>query len=470
MFKKTNLSVRPQGMRYKLGIAFFLMSLIPLFVCVFFVLAYIYPETRYPFTINANAILTIVAITLAIALLGFTLVRQMVDPVVNMSLKAREVAEGKFDATFDTSREDEIGDLSSALNRMASRIRETINELHAYGEKTKEINIEIHQKVLTLSNLLEIGNLVSAGAALEEIVKTISEKIGQLDVAASSFVYLLESPGVLMRHHVNNLDPDALPVRIPFGTGVLGKVASQGGELVADAYNAGGFGVKELKYALHVNNLAVYPVTIRGSVVGLLGAGNSLDQFKYKPDDLETIKVFVKQLSLAVENDLLMKRAKELEMKDELTQLYNEKYVRQRLDEEIKRAAHYQRPCAFILFDVDGFKEVDELHQGELLKRIAKEIEGFVTEADRAARLEHDLFAMVIPERNKREATQLAEAFRRRFEEVFGKGRGFHGKMVTVSAGVSENPIDGTTAEELIQKAKDALTNAKSLGKNRVVA
>lgn len=460
----------PKGLRYKIAIAFFLTSLIPLFVCICFILAYLYPEMRYPFIIGSAATLIVVLIAIVIAILGFVLLKQIVDPVVHIARQAKQVADGKIDTTFEIMREDEIGDLGESLNRMTSRIKEAINELHSYGEKTKEINIEIHRKVLTLSNLLQIGNLISAGTSLEEVAKTVVEKLGQLEIFSASFVYFLESEGVLIRRYVYSLDPELLPLRISFGNGIIGKVASQGEPFVADSHSSVSVGIKELKFTLRQKSLAIFPITVRGTVAGILGTGNSLESFKYSPEDLEAIKIFAKQLSIAVENDLLSKRAKELEMKDELTQLYNERFTRERLDEEIKRAIHYQRPCSLILVDVDQFQAVDTSFQTDLLKQIAKEMGNHLTEADRAARWDKDLFAMIIPERNKREATQLAETFRRRIEEVYGGGRGFHGKKVTVSAGVSENPIDGSTAEELIRKAKDALTNAKSLGKNRVVA
>ena len=465
-----SFSMTPKGLRYKIGIAFFLMSLIPLFVCMFFILAYIYPETRYPFTIGSTATLTIILITICIAVLGFILLKQIVDPVVHIAQQAKRVAEGNMETTFKVMREDEIGDLGDSLNRMTTRIREAINELHSYGEKTKEINIEIHKKVLTLSNLLQVGNLISAGTSLEELIKTISEKLGQLEIAASSFIYIVESEGILARQHVYHLEPAALPQKISFGNGVIGKIASQGEPLVTGSDSVGGTGVRELKFVLHQTNLAIFPITIRGTVVGILGTANTLDNFKYGAEDLEAIKIFAKQLSIAIENDLLNKRAKELELRDDLTPLYNEKFARQRLDEEIKRAIHYQRPCSLILVDIDDFKAVDAQFQTDLLKQMAKELGGHLTDADRAARVDRDLFAMIVPEKNKREATQLAETFRRRVEEVYGGGKGFHGKRVTVCAGVSENPIDGSTAEELVRKAKDALANAKALGKNRVVA
>jgi len=465
-----NLSLTPQGMRHKLSIAFFLMSLIPILVCLFFVLAYINPATSYGFVIGTGHIFVIVSITFFITVLGFLLVRQMVDPVVTIAKQAKQAAEGKVDTTFDVKSEDEIGELSEALNRMTARIKETISELRTYGEKTKEINIDIHNKVLTLSNLLEIGNLISSGAPLEELVKVLLEKMGQLEMTSASFVYLLEAPGVMIRYYTHEIDAQKLTPTISFGSGLLGEVASQGEPLITDSYSGGGAQPKAFKEALNLRNIAVFPISSHGTVTGLLGTGNVLAPFKYKPEDLETIKVFVKQLSLAVENDQLKRKAKELEMRDELTQLYNEKFTRQRLDEEIKRAIHYQRPCSFILVDIDDFDEIKEQHQVDLLKKLAKELEGLLTDADRAARVDRDIFALIVPERNKREATQLAETFRRRVEELYGGNKSFHGREITVSAGVSENPIDGSTAEALIQKAKDALATAKSLGKNRVGA
>ena len=460
----------PKGLRHKIVIVFFLMSLIPLVVCTGFILAYLYPETRYPFTIGSTATLIAVVIAAVIALLGFVLLKQIIDPVVNISRQARAVADGRMDTTFQVVSQDEVGALGESLNKMTRRIKEAINELHSYGEKTKEINMDIHQKVLTLSNLLQVGNLISAGTSLEELTRTITEKLGQLDMTSSSFIYIVESEGVLVRKYIHNLDSAALPQRISLGNGVIGKVASQGEPLVADGDAGGTMGVKELKFGLRQANVAIFPIAVRGAILGVLGTGNTLDHFKYKPEDIETIKIFTKQLSIAIENDLLSKRAKELEMKDELTQLYNEKFTRERLDEEIKRAIHYQRPCSLILVDIDHFQTVETPFQTDLLKQIAKEMRGHLTEADRAARLDRDLFAMIVPERNKREATQLAETFRRRVEEVYGSGKGFHGRKMTVSAGVSENPIDGSTAEELIRKAKDTLASAKALGRNRVAA
>ena len=71
---------------------------------------------------------------------------------------------------------------------------------------------------------------------------------------------------------------------------------------------------------------------------------------------------------------------------------------------------------------------------------------------------------MLLPEKNKRESAEIAEDMRKKIESAnFSR----EGKLsITVSCGVSENPIDGSTQEELFKKAMEALQSAKSLGKN----
>ena len=109
-----------------------------------------------------------------------------------------------------------------------------------------------------------------------------------------------------------------------------------------------------------------------------------------------------------------------------------------------------------------------ELEAEEALRKIAKVIKDSTTPVGKAARVGGDEFAMLLPEKNKREAADLAEDLRKKIEAANFVREG--NLPVTVSIGVSENPIDGSTQEELFKKAMEALQSAKSLGKNRVVA
>ncbi len=221
-----------------------------------------------------------------------------------------------------------------------------------------------------------------------------------------------------------------------------------------------------------LRNMVVLPVWLRGRVIAILGTGNRKETFLYAQEDVKYLDIFAKQIAIAVENNLLSSRVDKLEIKDTLTDLYNEPYIRSRLDEELKRSIMHQRPCAYILFNIDNFRKIHEnfglLQTEGILKRISALIKDSVTEVDRVGRTGDDEFAVLLPEKNKRQAQVIAEKIRKRIEFVW-KEEADVNRRVTVSAGVSENPLDGIKADELIAKAKELLSLAKERGRNCVI-
>jgi diguanylate cyclase (GGDEF)-like protein len=121
---------------------------------------------------------------------------------------------------------------------------------------------------------------------------------------------------------------------------------------------------------------------------------------------------------------------------------------------------------------LDNFKifreERGELVAEEALRRIAKVVRDNTSPIGKAARIGGDEFAMLLPEKNKREAAYVAEELRKKIESanVLKEGKA----ALTASIGVSENPIDGVTSEEIFKRAEEAVKEAKAAGKNRVVS
>jgi len=91
-----------------------------------------------------------------------------------------------------------------------------------------------------------------------------------------------------------------------------------------------------------------------------------------------------------------------------------------------------------------------------------------ITEVDRVGRTDNDEFSLILPEKNKRQAQEVAEEICKKIQSSFCADRD-DTRCLTLSAGVSENPLDGVQVEQLITKAKELLKKAKTGGKNRVV-
>lgn len=465
------LSLVPTGLRYKLMIAFALMSVIPLVICLYLSPIYIPPEFS-----TVQYVSIVLAITIIIALLGLGIARDIISPIIDMAIKAKEIANGNLSRTIEIKTEDEVGEIGNTLNVLTRRIRENMDELRSYSERTREINIEISKKVLVLSSVLQISNLISQSSPLDEILKLIIDKVAQMEEDSTAFLMLLEGENTLAMNVNYNLKKESLKaLRLKVDDGALGKTVLEKKVTFYDRRSKPTRECQELLGNLELKNCALVPVIAHGDAIGVLYFGNGNSDYEFKDDDIEVLKLLSKQIAIAVENELLTTKAKELSIKDELTGLYNEKYITGRLGEEIKRAILYQRPCSFTILNIDDlalYRDAKgELASEETIKKIGKIIEANVTEVERVGRLSGDEFAVVMPEKNKKQANALAEALRQRVE-AFGISGGdkYPRNFVTVSGGVSENPLDGATAEDLIRKARALLNEAKAKGKNVVVS
>ena len=98
-----------------------------------------------------------------------------------------------------------------------------------------------------------------------------------------------------------------------------------------------------------MKNCLAMPVFLKSKVKAILGIGNTREDFQYNKDDIELLDIFSKQVAIAIENDIMASRIEKLEIKDALTGRYNQGFINSRLQEEIKRAIAYQRPCALII-------------------------------------------------------------------------------------------------------------------------
>lgn len=473
MKKKAQALLASQSLKYKLKISFYLMSILPILICLYIVSNYILPA-NIGFKID---IAVSVLISIFIAAVGFMIIRQIVERIIAVIRGAKRMAAGDISEKMKIEQIDEIGDLGGALNQLTERIQNNMIELKNYGVKTAEINQKIQKRVIVVSGLLQIGSLISGAAKLREVLELVIEKARLL--ARSDAAYILfhkdDKESAFYVRSADGINSEALlEVVVGSGDPLYNRLISASQALILDKDNTfGGKAADSFCEKFKLKNTIIIPVYLKKKVVALLGIGNAEEKFVYKREDAELLDVFAKQIAIAVENDLLVNQVEKLEINDALTGLYNESFVHSRLKEEIKRAAAYQRPCAFMLFDIDNFKPFQQnfgsLQAEAILKKAASVIRDSVSDIDRVGRIGDDKFAIILPEKNKRQVKEIAENIRSKIEFVFSEETDPK-KKITISAGVSENPLDGVNAEELVAVADERLKAAKERGKNRIVS
>lgn len=213
----------------------------------------------------------------------------------------------------------------------------------------------------------------------------------------------------------------------------------------------------------------LFPVSGTGGFRGVLvcasGAGRN-----YHRQDVEAAREILRIMRMGIAQSVTIEMLEQRATKDGLTGLLNRKTFHSRLSAVLTRLDG-RYPCALIMLDIDHFKQVNDIHGhpagDEVLKNVAGIIGKTIRKADMAGRFGGEEFVLYLHHADRDRAGMVAERIRRIIEKaryVFrGKETG-----VTASFGVSCYPSDGRTAQELVDRADEALYRSKQEGRNRI--
>ena len=219
--------------------------------------------------------------------------------------------------------------------------------------------------------------------------------------------------------------------------------------------------------------LVIEPEEIGGLAKGFeLG----INDYLIRPIDTNELKVRVRtQLRQKRYRDQLQdnyRRSLSLALTDDLTGLYNHRYLSAHMETALRRAAADGKPMSLLMLDIDFFKKVNDTYGhgagDNVLKEIARRMVRGIREFDTAARKGGEEFVVVMPECDIGVAANVADRLRQLVsDQPFDTGDGKE-ITVTVSIGIACRQGDGDTSEELLARADEALYEAKRNGRNRV--
>jgi two-component system cell cycle response regulator len=188
--------------------------------------------------------------------------------------------------------------------------------------------------------------------------------------------------------------------------------------------------------------------------------------------NLRNIHFLLDQSSLALENAVRYARARNLVNIDDLTGLYNYRYLDLTLGRELKRAERYGAHVAVLFMDLDNFKNVNDTHGhlvgSRLLGEVGSLLKQSVREEDTVIRYGGDEYTVILVETDVPGAVIVAERIRRSIEgHAFLADDGLNIRL-TASIGCACYPEDATTRAGLLELADQAMYRGKEQGKNVV--
>jgi diguanylate cyclase (GGDEF)-like protein len=188
----------------------------------------------------------------------------------------------------------------------------------------------------------------------------------------------------------------------------------------------------------------------------------------------QILEIFSTQISMLLGMIRAREKIVNLADTDDLTGIWNKRYFRRQLPQEIERARTFHLSLSLLLFDIDEFKQINDGFGHVIGDVVLSELCGVVRETlrppDIIARFGGDEFAVILPHTDRSGACSVAERILNKVSALTIPTDEEGAIRCSISIGVAEYARDAETAHDLIRRADERLYESKRQGKNRYTA
>lgn len=437
-----NYTIQSLSLKRKLWIAFSLVTILPSFLFLYYIKGY----NLTPFTIF---------IAILIIFSGWWIIFEMVISILRTYSRMHSRLDLNDFNTLHLFSQDEITGLNTVIENLSSKVKSSLEQLKEFSEKTEKLNKEISQKMLTLTTILQMNELFYKNIPWEEIIKFLIPRIKDI-ISVDCVFFISYQQTDRNRYDINVLGADGIEVSVlqKFIESHYDDIVSLKTAIWRDSRSKNKV-VDEWQKELAIKNILLKPLISFGKNIGILGVGSSKDDCVFNKDILSTINIFTNNIGIIWEYKNLLSKVEEMEVFDSLTGFYNEKFIIARLNEEIKRAQLYRRPCGFLVVEItnyEGYQKKYGIIKGEkLIKKVGEILKDIVGPIDILGRLSANRLGVILIEKNKRQSQAIAGVLKEKIR------RGTIGEDVSINIGVAENPLDGVSPVELLMSIENQL-------------
>lgn len=311
--------------------------------------------------------------------------------------------------------------------------------------------ILLFQKAQALASLLDLEQLIA------QSVSTLSLELGP----ATGFGYILNRESdlmVLAPPDMNQEQAKALACEL---APLLNPPNS-----TKEFQHWGADSVQRFTHLFDGQNcLFLFTIWFQGLPKGALVLFNLPGEEILQPHPRENLCFIFEQAQLGFENAYRYHGIRELMYTDDLTGLYNHRYLHMAIDQEIRRATRYGLNFTLVFIDLDFFKNINDEHGhlagSQALREIALLLRRSVRDVDSLFRYGGDEFTALLLETDEKTASVVAERIRRTIETHTFLAQEAINARITATVGHATYPINAKTKTELIDMADRAMYDGK---------
>lgn len=229
--------------------------------------------------------------------------------------------------------------------------------------------------------------------------------------------------------------------------------------------------VSDSKSGIHLSHYCI-PFYIGGQVGGIIQIVHTDEERQKIKSELHFLKSYLQEAAPVIEAKTYMELLKEQSLKDQLTGLYNRRFLDEYVQNMVNRAKGADQTVGILMIDLDFFKKVNDEYGhnigDKVIKGVSRLISGVLRGTDIIVRYGGEEILAILIDIKEAYSEEIAEKIRSRVENTTIVASP-HRIQKTVSIGVAEFPIDGETFNQCLKYADMALYRAKEEGRNRTV-
>jgi diguanylate cyclase (GGDEF)-like protein len=346
------------------------------------------------------------------------------------------------------------------------------------ADKNRKLQKELCSKKKELVFFEDITGILTSTLEIDKILKLIMDKAKILIGFNAWSILLVEGVGdeLIFGKNQNKNSVKIHKFKVKPGEGIAGWVVQQGVPvIVPDVLKDKRFDKKVDRFPrLKTRSLICIPVMIKNKIAGVFEFHYNKGKKVFSEDDTELLIKLVGYAAMAIEKTLLYQKMEDLAVTDELTNLFNIRYLNRTLDIELERSQRFGSSFSLIFMDLDYFKKVNDTYGhlvgSKLLIEVAQLILSSLRTVDTVARYGGDEFVIILPQTPLDGGFYVADRLRKSMEKkTFLKQEGLSIR-VTACFGVASYPENAKTKEELLKIADQAMYRGKDSTRNIVYA